>query len=260
MRLTCGSIARPVYSLHCPPASACRCFLDAAGPAGIRPQPGRPPALMAVPPDTGASAPRARRVADAGDAPVPGREAPVPRRHRVLPDGRLLRDVLRGRAGGVARPRADADVALEGRVGRRHPDVRHSLSRARHLPAAPRPQGLSRRDLRAGRGSRARRRASSGARSCACSLQARCSTPATSTRASRRSCSSTRAGARTAIGRRAARPVHRRVHRRGVRRRGSVAGAERRACRAAPARDRRRRPTRRSPTTCRQIARARRCR
>ena len=37
-------------------------------------------------------------VGDAGDASVPRRQAAASRRHPVLPDGRLLRDVLRGRA------------------------------------------------------------------------------------------------------------------------------------------------------------------
>ena len=54
-------------------------------------------------------------VATPGDAPVPRRQAPIPQRHRLLPDGRLLRDVLRGCAGRVARARAHADVAVEGR-------------------------------------------------------------------------------------------------------------------------------------------------
>ena len=36
--------------------------------------------------------------------------------------------------------------------GARDPDVRRAVSRARHLPRAARPQGLSRRDLRSGRG------------------------------------------------------------------------------------------------------------
>ena len=81
------------------------------------------------------------------------REAAVSRRDRVLPDGRLLRDVLRGRAGRRARARADADVALEGRQRRRHPDVRRAVPRRRRLHRAPGQEGLPRRHLRAGRGS-----------------------------------------------------------------------------------------------------------
>ena len=105
----------------------------------------------------GRSAPRHCRhatsgSADAGDEAVPRRQAPVSRRHPVLPDGRLLRDVLRGRARHRARARADAHVAVEGQRRRRDPDVRRALSRARRLPRPPGPQGLPRRHLRAGRG------------------------------------------------------------------------------------------------------------
>ena len=89
----------------------------------------------------------------ARDAAVSRRQAPVSRRDRVLPDGRLLRDVLRGRAGRVARARTDADVALEGCRRPGHPDVRRPLSCGRRLYRPAREEGLSRRDLRAGRGS-----------------------------------------------------------------------------------------------------------
>ncbi len=88
----------------------------------------------------------------AGHAPVPRRQAAASRRDRLLPHGRLLRDVLRGRADGVARPRADADLARQGRVGRRHPDVRAAVSRRGRLPRAPGAEGLPRRHLRSGRG------------------------------------------------------------------------------------------------------------
>ena len=104
----------------------------------------------------GRSAPRHCRrassgAADAGDEAVPRRQASVPRRHPVLPDGRLLRDVLRGRAGHGARARAHPHVALERQRRRSHPDVWRALSRAGRLPGPPRPQGLPRRHLRAGR-------------------------------------------------------------------------------------------------------------
>ena len=88
----------------------------------------------------------------AGHAPVPRRQAAVPRRDRLLPHGRLLRDVLRGRAGRGARPRPDADLAIEGRRRRRHPDVRRAVPRRRRLPRAAGQEGLPRRHLRAGRG------------------------------------------------------------------------------------------------------------
>ena len=82
-------------------------ILDLARSSNIQPCPS-PPALRRL-------ARAGRHRPDAGDAAVPRREAAVPRRDRVLPHGRLLRDVLRGRAGGRARARPDADVALEGR-------------------------------------------------------------------------------------------------------------------------------------------------
>ena len=78
----------------------------------------------------------ARATVTPGHAPVLRRQAAVSQRHRVLPDGRLLRDVLRGRAGRGARARSDADVAVEGRVRHRRADVRRAVSRRRHLHRA----------------------------------------------------------------------------------------------------------------------------
>ena len=95
---------------------------------------------------------------DAGDEAVLRREAPVSPRAAVFPDGRFLRDVLRGRAGGVARARSHADVAIEGRVGHRGADVRRAVSRGRRLHRAAGEEGLSRRDLRADRKSEDRER------------------------------------------------------------------------------------------------------
>ena len=89
----------------------------------------------------------------ARDAAVLRRQAAVSRRDPVLPHGRLLRDVLRGRADRGARPRADADLALQGRQRRRHSDVRRALSRRRRLRRAAGAQGLPRRHLRADGGS-----------------------------------------------------------------------------------------------------------
>ena len=66
---------------------------------------------LPVPPDVPLSV---AGVAHAGHAPVSRREAAASRRHRVLPDGRLLRDVLRGRARRRAGARTDADVPVEG--------------------------------------------------------------------------------------------------------------------------------------------------
>ena len=92
-------------------------------------------------------------VGDAGDASVSRRQAAASRRDPVVPHGRLLRDVLRGRARRGARARADADLAVEGRQRRRHPDVRRAVSRRRRLHRAAGEEGLPRRDLRSGRGS-----------------------------------------------------------------------------------------------------------
>ena len=91
----------------------------------------------------------------ARDAAVLRRQGALPRRHPVLPDGRLLRDVLRGRADRGARPRADADVAIEGRRRQRHPDVRRPLPRRRRLHHAAGQARLPRRHLRPDRGSEA---------------------------------------------------------------------------------------------------------
>ena len=90
---------------------------------------------------------------DPGDAAVLRRQASVPRRHRVFPHGRLLRDVLRGRAHRGARARADAHLSLEGCQRRRHPDVRRAVPRRRRLHRPARQEGVPRRGLRAGRGS-----------------------------------------------------------------------------------------------------------
>ena len=107
------------------------------------------------------------------DASVSRRQAPAPRRHRLLPDGRLLRDVLRGRAGRRARARSDADVALEGRRRRRHPDVRRAVSRGRRLPRASSSARASASPSASRSRIRRRPRGSSSARSCASSRPAR---------------------------------------------------------------------------------------
>ena len=90
---------------------------------------------------------------DARDAPVLRSEAAASRRDRVLPDGRLLRDVLRGRADCGACSRADAHLAIARRQRRRHSDVRRALSRRRHLHRQAGQEGLSCRRLRADGGS-----------------------------------------------------------------------------------------------------------
>ena len=100
---------------------------------------------------------------DAAHAAVPGDQVAASGRDPVLPDGRLLRDVLRRRRDRVARPRPHAHVAQQRRRGRSAARRRAGES-GRRVPAPARAAGLSRRDLRAGRGSRSSRRGSCGAR------------------------------------------------------------------------------------------------
>ena len=71
----------------------------------------------------------------------------------VLPDGRLLRTVLRRRRRRVRRARYRPHQARQA-PGRRHSDVRRAGALLRVLPAAPDPQGLQGRHLRADGGSR----------------------------------------------------------------------------------------------------------
>ena len=125
---------------------------------------------------------------DAGDAAVPRRQASAPRRHRVLPDGRLLRDVLRGRADRGARARADADLAGEGRAAAAAiPMCGVPFHAADGYIARLVAQGLPRRDLRAGRGPAQGQGARPARGRRGSSRPARSPTPAISTRASRRS-------------------------------------------------------------------------
>ena len=101
------------------------------------------------------------------------RQAAVPRRHRVLPHGRLLRDVLRGRADRGARARADAHLAVEGRERRRA----SRCAACRFTPPTATSPGWSGRASASPSASRSRirrrPRASSSARSCASSRRAR---------------------------------------------------------------------------------------
>src|SRR5919108_40527 len=69
----------------------------------------------------------------AGDEAVLRCQAAVSECPLVFPHGRLLRNVLRGRAGRGARARAHPHVAIEGFVGSGSPDVRGALSRRRHV-------------------------------------------------------------------------------------------------------------------------------
>ena len=120
-----------------------------------------PPILPVAPPTAGA-APRAvasgvrfhpdssARLVDTGDAPVPGRQAPASGRPPVLPDGRLLRALLRGRRRRGPGPRADADVEIPGRGRHGHSHVWRAVPRRRRLHHAADPPGLQRRHLRTG--------------------------------------------------------------------------------------------------------------
>ena len=67
----------------------------------------------------------------------------------VLPHGRLLRDVLRGRGHRRQGPRDRAHLALEGQGRHAGPDVRSAVSRGIRLHRAARAPGLSRGALRA---------------------------------------------------------------------------------------------------------------
>ena len=89
---------------------------------------------------------------DARHAAVLRRQASVPRCHRLLPHGRFLRDVLRGRPDGGARARVDTHLARQGRVRQPHSDVRRAVPRGRYVPRPARARRVPGRDLRAGRG------------------------------------------------------------------------------------------------------------
>ena len=93
----------------------------------------RPAAVPVRDIDPVIAATRVERHGHAGHAPVSRRQAPASRRDRVLPHGRLLRDVLRGRPDGVARARADAHVARQGRPRHGHSDVRRAVPRGRRV-------------------------------------------------------------------------------------------------------------------------------
>ena len=174
---------------------------------------------------------------DPGDAAVLRRQASVPRRHRLLPDGRLLRDVLRGRPHGRARARADPHLAVEGRQRRRDSDVRRALPRRRRLHRPARPQGVPRRRLRAGRGSEESQRpraARGGARRVARHAD-RCRI----SRGARAGISDGHRAGRRRAGPRGGAPrcLDRRVHDGRVSRRRRAAGARRRAGDPPAARD-----------------------
>ena len=122
--------------------------------------PWMPPASLA--PSGFASDPpaEARRAADAGHGAVhrdQGRQSGLP---AVLPDGRLLRAVLRGRRDRRARARHRAHQARQASRPR-HPDVRRAGHPRRRISPPPDRAGPSRRGLRAdggpGRGAQARR-------------------------------------------------------------------------------------------------------
>ena len=100
-------------------------------------------------------APVSREAADASTPPMLKQwreiKARHPRRDPVLPDGRLLRDVLRGRRARCARPRHHAHLP-----GRRRAARGRAGEGGRRVPAAARRRGAPGRDLRAGRGPEAR--------------------------------------------------------------------------------------------------------
>ena len=78
---------------------------------------------------------------DAADGPVLGDQAPASRLPAVLPDGRLLRAVLRGRGAGGGGSRHRADQAGQVR-GPGHPDGRRAGAQPRRLCRAADPRRL----------------------------------------------------------------------------------------------------------------------
>ncbi len=182
---------------------------------------------------------------DPGHAPVLRREASVPRRHRVFPDGRLLRDVLRRRAHRRPRPRAHAHFSFEGCQRRRDSDVRRAVPRRRRLHCPARPEGIPGRRLRTGRGSQegeGPRAPRSRSRRVSRNADRRRVSRGTGARVhdGHRACP---AGARVRRG--PARSLDRRVHGGGVPRRRWTTGAGRRARDPPTPRDRRARGLRR---------------
>ena len=133
-----------------------------------------PPSAGPMPP--GPAGPRALSVRagrgahdrDADDGAVSEHQGRASGRAPVLPDGRLLRTVLRRRGRRLRRPRHRPHHPRRAR-GRAHPHVRRSRPLLRGLPPRPHPPGPPRRHLRAdggpGRGEEARlqvRRAARG--------------------------------------------------------------------------------------------------
>ena len=103
--------------------------------------------------------PAGHRRGDAVDGAVPGDQGRQSGQHPVVPDGRLLRAVLRGRRRRLRSPRHRADQARQA-PGAGHPDVRRADPPRRRLPAEADRQRLPRRRLRTigrpGRGQEAR--------------------------------------------------------------------------------------------------------
>ena len=85
------------------------------------------------------------------DGAVPGDQGRQSGLPAVLPHGRLLRAVLRGRGGGRAGARHRAHQARQA-SGRGHPHVRRADPSRRRVPAAADPPGLPRRRVRAAGG------------------------------------------------------------------------------------------------------------
>ena len=95
---------------------------------------------------------RGRGARHADDGAIPRDQGRQSRATAVLPDGRLLRAVLRGCRDRLEGARHRADQARQA-SGRGHPDVRRAGGTLRGLSASPDRAGPSRRGLRADRGS-----------------------------------------------------------------------------------------------------------
>ena len=165
---------------------------------------------------------------DSGHASVFRGKAAVSRCHRVLPHGGFLRDVLRGRADRRARPRADADVTVQGLDRGRHSHVRGAPPRRRRLHRPSREERIPCRRLRAD-GRSAEGKGTRSTRSGAC----RFSGHPHRRRLSRRAGARVPDGHRSSVGRAgirrgASRPFNRRIHDDRVRGKRRAPGARRR--------------------------------
>ena len=228
---TTTAVSPAVDAVHRLARAARRGRQRAAGPRHHRPQhaPVRARALLLI---------RERPMSRASQTPVMRQylaaKAAHPDALALLPHGRLLRALLRGRGRRGARARPHADGAQQG-LGRRDPDGRRAAPRGELVrPAAPR-AGVQGRDLRADGRSRRRSRGSCRARWCASSRRGIAYDDAgLEAREEPLLVAAVERDAAGALRRRGARPVDRRAL--GVRGRRRSDGARRSSCASTRAR------------------------